>query len=105
MNRMKQKGLIHQSTNWDQALFIADVGKRLNPAPLQGDSCSGFVGSNPTVGSTSKAPVEAATSPRAVITTAEAIATRNPIMRFSVVDLKEIHSDLPQLPYRLPEVR
>ena len=42
---------------------------------------------------------------RAVITTAEAIATRNPIMRFSAVDLKEIHSDLPFVPDRMPQIR
>ena len=36
--------------------------------------------------------------PQAKITTAEAMATRNPIIGFLAVDLKEIHSDLPQLP-------
>jgi hypothetical protein len=42
---------------------------------------------------------------RAVIATAEAMETRTPIMRFLAVDLKEIHSDLPQLPNRMPEIR
>jgi hypothetical protein len=42
---------------------------------------------------------------RAVITTAEAAVTRNPIIGFLAVDLKEIHSDLPQLQNRMPEVR
>ena len=49
----------------------------------------------------SKAPVEAATSPRAVIATAEAMETPNHIMGFLAVDLKEIHSDLPFLPDRM----
>jgi hypothetical protein len=78
----------------------ADVGKWSNPSPLQG-------GAHQLRGFKSrrrlhlKAPVEAATSTRAVITTAEAMATRNSIMRFLAVGLKEIHSDLPQLPYRM----
>jgi hypothetical protein len=46
-----------------------------------------------------KAPINVSALTGAVITTAEAIATRNPIMRFLAVDLKEIHSDLSQLPY------
>ena len=41
---------------------------------------------------------------RAEITTAKAAVTCNPIIGFPAVDLKEIHSDLPQLPYRLPQV-
>jgi hypothetical protein len=36
-----------------------------------------------------------------VITTAEAVATRNPIIGLLAVDLKEIHGDLPQLPIRV----
>jgi len=44
-----------------------------------------------------KAPVWTPILAGAVITTAEAVATRNPIMRFPAVDLKEIHSDLPFL--------
>jgi hypothetical protein len=35
-----------------------------------------------------------------VITTAKAMETRNPIIGFPAVDLKEIHSDLPQLQNR-----
>jgi hypothetical protein len=35
------------------------------------------------------------------ITTAEAVATRNPIIGLLAVDLKEIHSDLSQLPIRM----
>jgi hypothetical protein len=37
----------------------------------------------------------------AVITTAEAVATRNSIIGYPAVDLKEIHSDLPFLPDRM----
>ena len=48
-----------------------------------------------------KAPTNALTLTGAVITTAEAVATRNFIMSFLAVDLKEIHSDLPQLPDRM----
>ena len=44
-----------------------------------------------------KSPISALTLTGVVITTAEAIATRNPIMDLLAVDLKEIHSDLPQL--------
>jgi hypothetical protein len=51
-----------------------------------------------------KAPISALTLTGAVITTAEAMATRNLIMRFLAVDLKEIHSDLSQLPYRMSQV-
>jgi hypothetical protein len=39
-----------------------------------------------------------------VITTAEAVATRNLIVGLLGVDLKEIHGDLSQLPYRMPQV-
>src|SRR5260370_39443023 len=80
----------------------ADVGKRLNPSPLQGGAYQlrGFKSHRRLQ---LKAPVEAATSSRAVITTAEAMETRNPIIRLLAVDLKEIHSDLPQLPDRNPQ--
>jgi hypothetical protein len=47
-----------------------------------------------------KTPISARTLTGAVITTAEAMATRNPIMDLLAVDLKEIHSDLSQLPDR-----
>jgi hypothetical protein len=47
-----------------------------------------------------KAPVSVEALAGAVITTAEAVATRNPIIGFLAVDLKEIHDDLPQLPDR-----
>ena len=39
---------------------------------------------------------------RAVIATAYAMETRNPIIGAFAVDLKEIRSDLSQLSYRLP---
>ena len=44
-----------------------------------------------------KAPASVEAPTRAVITTAEAMATSICIMRFPAVDLKEIHSDLSQL--------
>lgn len=83
---------------------FADVGKWLNPPPLQRGAIQlrGFESHRRLQ---LKAPVEAATSSRAVITTAEAIATRKFIMGFLAVDLKEIHSDLSQLPFRMPQVR
>ncbi len=86
------------------AFVVADVGKRLNPSPLQGGAAKlrGFKSHHRLH---LKIPVEAATSSRAVITTAEAIATRKPIMRFLAVDLKEIHSDLPFMPDRMPQIR
>ncbi len=51
-------------------------------------------------------PTTAGTVTGVVITTAtaEAVATRNPIIGLPGVDLKEIHSDLSQLPYRMPQV-
>ena len=52
-----------------------------------------------------KAPISVEALTGAVITTAEAAMTCKPIIGFLVVDLKEIHSDLPQLPYGMPEVR
>jgi hypothetical protein len=48
-----------------------------------------------------KAQVSVSAPAWAVITTAEAVATRNPIIGFLAVDLKEIHNDLPQLPDRM----
>jgi hypothetical protein len=87
------------------ALFDhADVGKRLNPSPLQGGAIQlrGFKSRRRLY---LKAPVEAATSSRAVITTAEAVATRNHIIGILAVDLKEIRNDLPQLPARMPQIR
>lgn len=48
-----------------------------------------------------EAPASAETPTRAVIATAEAMETLNPIIDFLAVDLKEIHSDLPQLPDRM----
>ena len=48
-----------------------------------------------------KAPISVEALTGAVITTAEAIATRKFIMGFLAVDLKEIHSDLPFLPDRM----
>ena len=44
-----------------------------------------------------KAPMTAGTVTGAVITTAEAAMTCKPIIGFLAVDLKEIHSDVPQL--------
>jgi hypothetical protein len=49
----------------------------------------------------SKAPISAETLTGAVIITAEAAMTCKSIIGFLAVDLKEIHSDLPQLPYRM----
>jgi hypothetical protein len=49
-------------------------------------------------------PTETPISAGVVITTAEATMTCKPIIGVLVVDLKEIHSDLPQLPYRMPQV-
>jgi hypothetical protein len=48
-----------------------------------------------------KAPASVEALAGAVITTAEAMETRNPIIRLLAVNLEEIHSDLPQLPYRM----
>jgi hypothetical protein len=52
----------------------------------------------------SKAPISAGTLTGAEITTAKAAVTCNPTSGFLAVDLKEIHSDLPQLPYRMPKI-
>ena len=86
------------------AFAFADVGKWLNPPPLQ-RGASQLRGFESHRRLQHKALVKAATSTRAVITTAEAVETRIPIMRFSAVDLKEIHSDLSFLSDRMPEVR
>jgi hypothetical protein len=48
-----------------------------------------------------KAPISVEAPTGAVNPTAEAMETRNPIMGFTAVDLKEIHSDLPFLPDRM----
>ena len=82
----------------------ADVGKWLNPTPLQGGAVQlrGFESRRRLQ---LKAPVEAATSPRAVIITAEAAMTCTPIIGTLAVNLKEIPSDLPQLPIRMPQIR
>jgi hypothetical protein len=48
-----------------------------------------------------RAPISAETPIGAEITTAEAAVTCKPIIGFLAVDLKEIHSDLPQLPDRM----
>jgi hypothetical protein len=47
------------------------------------------------------APASAETPTGAEITTAEAAMTCKSIIGFLAVDLKEIHSDLPQLPDRM----
>ncbi|MFZ0590777.1 MAG: hypothetical protein WAM39_09860 [Bryobacteraceae bacterium] len=52
-----------------------------------------------------KAPISALTLTGAEITTAKAAVTCNPIIGFPAVDLKEIHSDLPQLPDRMQTPR
>jgi hypothetical protein len=83
-------------------LSRADVGKWSNPSPLQGGALQlrGFKSRRRLQ---LKAPVEAATSSRAVITTAEAAATRTHIIGILAVELKRrFHSDLPQLPLRMP---
>jgi len=48
-----------------------------------------------------EAPINVEALTGAVITTAEAAVTCKPIIGFLAVDLKEIHSDLPQLPDRM----
>jgi hypothetical protein len=49
------------------------------------------------------APIKTPILTGAVITTAKAAVTCKPIIGFPAVDLKEIHSDLPQLPNRRAE--
>jgi hypothetical protein len=49
-------------------------------------------------------PTETPISAGVVITTAEAVTTRNLIIGLLAGDLKEIHSDPSQLPIRLPQV-
>ena len=102
---MKTKGQQPRIGNPELLAFaFADVGKWSNPSPLQG-------GAHQLRGFKSrrrlhlKAPVEAATSSRAVITTAEAMETRNPIIRLQAVELKRRFHDLSQLPDRMPEIR
>lgn len=51
-----------------------------------------------------KAPAWSGILAGAVICTAEAEQTRNLIIRQSAVNLKENHSDLPQLPDSLPKI-
>ena len=48
-----------------------------------------------------KAPISVSAPTGAVITTAEAAVTCKLIIRLQAVDLKEIHSDVPQLPDRM----
>ena len=48
-----------------------------------------------------KAPISAETPTGAEISTAEAAVTLQPHYRLPAVDLKEIHSDVPQLPDRM----
>jgi hypothetical protein len=55
--------------------------------------------------SKNKAPISAETPTGAVITTAEAVATRNLIIGLLAVDLKEIHDDLSFMPDRSQEAR
>lgn len=52
-----------------------------------------------------KAPISVGALTGAVIRTAEAAQTRDLIIRLLAVTLKENHSDLLQLPDRMPEVR
>ena len=52
-----------------------------------------------------EAPVRTGILAGVVICTAEAEQTRNLIIRLLAVNLKENHSDLPQLPHELPEAR
>jgi hypothetical protein len=52
-----------------------------------------------------KAPANVEALIGAGITTAEAAVTCKPIIGLLAVDLKEIHSDLSQLPDRMPEAR
>lgn len=82
----------------------ADVGKWLNPSPLHGGASKlrGFESHHRLQ---TKALIEVAPSARAVIITAEAAMTCNPIIGILAVNLKEIHNDLPFLPDRMPEVR
>jgi hypothetical protein len=49
-------------------------------------------------------PTETPISTGVVITTAEAVTTRNLIIGLMAVDLKETHSDLSQLPFGMPQV-
>jgi hypothetical protein len=51
-----------------------------------------------------KAPTNVSALTGAVITTAEAMETRKPIIGLPAVNLKEKHSDMSQLPDRSPQV-
>jgi len=107
-NNMKAKDPVGtKSQNLNRWAFAnpADVGKRSNPSPLHGGApeLRGFESHRRLQ---LKAPVEVAPSPGAVIRTAEAARTRNPIIRLQAVELKRrFHSDLPQLPDRMPQIR
>src|SRR5438105_14928724 len=84
------------------AFCIADVGKRSNSSPLHGGALMlrGFESHRRLQ---RKAPIEVAPSTGAVIRTAEAAQTRSLIIRLMAVELNSrFHSDLPQLPYRMP---
>jgi hypothetical protein len=49
-----------------------------------------------------KNPISVEAPTGVVITTAEAVATRNPIIGVLAVDLnRRFHDDVPQLPYRM----
>jgi hypothetical protein len=52
-----------------------------------------------------KTPISVRALTGAVITTAKAAVTCKLIIGLPAVDLKEIHSDLSQLPDRMPEIR
>lgn len=83
----------------------ADVGKWSNPSPLHGGApeLRGFESHRRLK---LEAPVEVAPSTRAVNRTAKAVQLRTPIIRLLAVELnRRFHSDLPQLPDRMPEVR
>lgn len=62
--------------------------------------------SNPSHRPTFKAPITAGTVIEAEIRTAEAARIRKFSIRLLAVELKRrLHSDLPQLPNRMPEIR
>jgi hypothetical protein len=65
---------------------FADVGKWLNPSPLHGGAL-GLRGFKSHRRLQLKAPTEVAPSARAMIHTAEAARTRNPIIRLQAVEL------------------
>ena len=96
---MKYKGQQPMVSTLELLAFAvpADVGKWSNPVPLQGAALQlrGFASHRRLQ---LKALVEAATLTRAKTTTAEAAMTCNFIIGIPSVDLKEIHSDVQQLP-------